>query len=266
MAASPVAATPEADVTRTNREFYDRLYDVRHPALFWLRGRISFDQQSKTRPNLRALRPWLRRLRAERGGLDVLDYGCGWGTFLCALPRRDVRTWGFDLSPHALDHLSRVLGWQGRRLHRVGLDAEGRPPSGRFDAILCSHVLEHVPSDRALLAALARALRPGGALLVNVPINEVWQDPNHVRRYDAATLTARMREAGLRVERCLETDRWTSFLLGRETRRSLSRAERVLLRTLRAALALLPYALVRASEGVLPRRHAPQQLLVLGIR
>jgi 2-polyprenyl-3-methyl-5-hydroxy-6-metoxy-1,4-benzoquinol methylase len=259
------SALAARDATRTNREFYDRLYAVRHPALFWLRGRVSFDQQSKTRPNLRLLRPWLRRLRAERGPLDLLDYGCGWGTFLCALPRRDVRGFGFDLSPHALRNLEHVARWRRRRLHRAQVDSQGRPAPDRFDVILCSHVLEHVPSDRVLLDALVRALRPGGVLLVNVPIHEVWQDPNHVRRYDEATLRARMSEAGLRVETSLETDRWTSFLLGRETR-GPRRAERLALRALRALLALLPYGLVRASERLWLGGHAPQQLLVLGRR
>ena len=38
-----------------------------------------------------------------------------------------------------------------------------------LDAILCLDVLEHVPDFRAALREFARALRPGGALLLTVP-------------------------------------------------------------------------------------------------
>ncbi len=43
----------------------------------------------------------------------------------------------------------------------------------RFDLILCSHVLEHV-DDRKALSELYRILKPGGILLVMVPLIEAW--------------------------------------------------------------------------------------------
>lgn len=74
-------------------------------------------------------------------------------------------------------------------------------PDGSFDALICSHVLEHV-DDRAALAELFRILRPGGVGLFAVPMVEGWdasyEDPritdqrdrlvhfgqeDHVRRY-----------------------------------------------------------------------------------
>jgi SAM-dependent methyltransferase len=42
---------------------------------------------------------------------------------------------------------------------------------GSFDAILCSHVLEHVEDDRAAMSELHRVLRPGGFALVLVPLD-----------------------------------------------------------------------------------------------
>jgi SAM-dependent methyltransferase len=42
-------------------------------------------------------------------------------------------------------------------------------PGGSFELILCSHVLEHVPDDRAAMSELHRVLSPGGLALVLTP-------------------------------------------------------------------------------------------------
>jgi SAM-dependent methyltransferase len=46
-------------------------------------------------------------------------------------------------------------------------------PDHRFDIVLCSHVLEHV-NDRTALSELYRIIRPGGALVIMVPVIEGW--------------------------------------------------------------------------------------------
>jgi len=40
-----------------------------------------------------------------------------------------------------------------------------------FDAVYCSHVLEHVPDDSKAIGELYRVLKPGGYALIMVPIN-----------------------------------------------------------------------------------------------
>ncbi len=39
-----------------------------------------------------------------------------------------------------------------------------------FDAVLCNHVLEHVPDDRAAMSEILRVLKPGGWGSLQVPI------------------------------------------------------------------------------------------------
>jgi SAM-dependent methyltransferase len=86
-----------------------------------------------------------------------------------------------------------------------------------FDAILCSHVLEHVEDDRRAMRELLRVLRPGGWALVLVPLDldrettleeptvttpeqrvaAYWQ-ADHVRLY-SLDIADRLREAGFHV-------------------------------------------------------------------
>ena len=42
-----------------------------------------------------------------------------------------------------------------------------------FDCILCSHVLEHVPDDRAAMQELLRVLKPSGFAILQVPIKDL---------------------------------------------------------------------------------------------
>lgn len=49
-----------------------------------------------------------------------------------------------------------------------------------FDWILCSHVLEHIPDDRAAIRELRRVLKPGGVAVILVPLRtglaKTWED------------------------------------------------------------------------------------------
>ncbi len=55
--------------------------------------------------------------------------------------------------------------------------------SDTFDAVLCSHVLEHIVEDRAAMREIYRVLKPGGWALVSAPIRldqATFEDPTIV--------------------------------------------------------------------------------------
>jgi SAM-dependent methyltransferase len=45
-----------------------------------------------------------------------------------------------------------------------------------FDLIICCHVLEHLPHDAPALGEIARALKPGAAALIMVPMRPGWEN------------------------------------------------------------------------------------------
>ena len=91
-------------------------------------------------------------------------------------------------------------------------------PDGAFDAVICSHVLEHVPDDAAAMRELRRVTAADGFTLVMVPLAldraETYEDASittaedrrreflqhdHVRLY-APDIADRLRAAGFDVE------------------------------------------------------------------
>lgn len=53
--------------------------------------------------------------------------------------------------------------------HRVDLQSLSLPDAG-YDVVYASHVLEHVPDDRAAIREIRRILKPGGFAVLPVPI------------------------------------------------------------------------------------------------
>lgn len=61
------------------------------------------------------------------------------------------------------------------------MDGLPKVPSNHFDIVVCEQVLEHLPAVEAALAALSRVTKPGGAMLLGVPIFTPLTQP--IRQY-----------------------------------------------------------------------------------
>lgn len=124
--------------------------------------------------------------------------------------------------------MQRILGAQpGLRYVTVDLDLPNVSahmditclafPEASFDAILCIHVLEHIPGDAAAMREILRVLKPGGWAILQVPLDptqaETLEDPritapadrrrhygqeDHVRRY-GRDYRDRLERAGFEV-------------------------------------------------------------------
>jgi S-adenosylmethionine-dependent methyltransferase len=174
----------------------------------------------------------LRRELERNAGreLTVVDVGGGTGGFAVPLAEAGHTVTVVDASPDALAALTRRAADAGvaAKVRAVQGDADALASlvaPGSVDLILCHAVLEVVDDPDQVVAAIATALRPGGAVsllvagraaailgrainghlgaasaLVTDPDGRSRARDNLRRRYDAETAAALLGAAGLQVE------------------------------------------------------------------
>jgi 2-polyprenyl-3-methyl-5-hydroxy-6-metoxy-1,4-benzoquinol methylase len=108
----------------------------------------------------------IRTFMGDVAGLDVAEIGSGGGHVLRMFP--EARLTAIDVSGVYLDVARRNLAGYDVRFLKGEID-KMELPAASFDRIICTEVLEHVLEPEALLAAMARLLRPSGVAVITVP-------------------------------------------------------------------------------------------------
>jgi SAM-dependent methyltransferase len=116
-------------------------------------------------------------------GWRVLDVGCGTGGNFAFLDRYGTVE-GCDCSEEAI----RYCNMRGTHPARVADIYELPYEDASFDLVTCLDVIEHLRLDLPAFQELARVLRPGGHLLVTIPVGpHLYSDfdclSGHLRRY-----------------------------------------------------------------------------------
>lgn len=122
---------------------------------------------------------WAGAAAAEGRRLTVLDVGCGWGVLLAHL---EITPHWSNVALSATDVIDAAA--HNRKAYQEYFVADvtgGYPeiPSERYDVVVCEQVLEHLPQLDPALATLTRLVRPGGRLVIGVP---VFFPPLHLAR------------------------------------------------------------------------------------
>jgi len=145
--------------------------------------------------------------RASRGNDQLLDVGCGDGSFM---------------------HLAQRLGWKAEGIDtderaiavclRNGLDAKvgdintiSSEPK-LYDVVTCSHVIEHIHDPSRFLNLLSSKIRPGGILWLETPniqslghrrFENYWrglEPPRHLVLFNVDSLREMLQPHGFDVE------------------------------------------------------------------
>lgn len=106
-------------------------------------------------------------------GRRIVDYGCGDGTFLALLARSDAvpaEAVGLEVHQGLIDDCRRRLGSLPGLSFCMAEEIDRREYAGRYDAVFCMEVLEHVVEVDQTIERFRRLLRPGGRLVVSVPV------------------------------------------------------------------------------------------------
>jgi SAM-dependent methyltransferase len=99
--------------------------------------------------------------------MSCLDIGCSKGYIVQELPQLFRLVLGLDYDIKALQSISVETRQAILFIHG---DAMRLPfPDQSFEAIICSQVYEHVPSDLMLFAEIERILKPGGVVFFSGP-------------------------------------------------------------------------------------------------
>lgn len=91
----------------------------------------------------------------------ILDVGSGWGSTLLAL-----RSEGFTNLTGADAFLDSTITRSGITIYR----ATPQELSGTYDFVMLNHSFEHMPDPRGTLQAIARLVRPGGTVMLRLPV------------------------------------------------------------------------------------------------
>ena len=96
---------------------------------------------------------------------ELLDVGTSVGRMLTVAKEAGWESEGIELNPIVANFAAQRTDRSVHQMNAYKLAATGR----RFDAVILTDVLEHIPNPVAILKDLQKLLRPGGWIAVKVP-------------------------------------------------------------------------------------------------
>ena len=146
------------------------------------------------------------RVVEERGirGSRIVEIGCGKGDFLRALIRADDGNSGIGFDPSYVGPDTEAGG--RLRFERRFYDASSGALNA--DAVVCRHVIEHIPDPVSLLRTVHATLRPSAKVFFETPCVEwilshsvIWDFfYEHCSYFSASSLTTAFESAGFAVD------------------------------------------------------------------
>jgi 2-polyprenyl-3-methyl-5-hydroxy-6-metoxy-1,4-benzoquinol methylase len=148
-----------------------------------------------------------------KSSMTVLDIGCGTGTIDLYLASKGFRVTGIDISVKAIDMAiknAKNLGQSSRTQFMVSEFPKTRIVQ-KYDAVICTEVLEHLKNDGDAVKFIFNLLKSGGIAIFSSPSTNSTlyrmkltkkhdNDVGHLRRYAASAFTQMIKDAGFQIK------------------------------------------------------------------
>jgi len=114
----------------------------------------------------------------------VLEIGCSEGRILYELKLRGHEVLGYECNEQVAALASNTFSIP------IAGEAFAAPKvAGRsFDLVLAYHILEHVADIVAMVRDIAAVMKPGGKAVIEVPIETVYDNPDHVHFFTCQSI------------------------------------------------------------------------------
>ena len=145
----------------------------------------------------------------------VCDIGCNHGaSTLQLLEFRAVTSiYGIDINEEALRVACELATKANPKIHVsfcVGNIVNNPFPKNSFDFVMSFHVLEHIYPEDAdnVVKGMFDILKPDRFLLISIPYDHAYPDPQHVAFYNVDTLCELFERNGFQTIECMKDNRW----------------------------------------------------------
>lgn len=175
-----------------NHKNYESLYDE-----MWQNDWGDMERFNPTARHLeRKIIDFIQKLRVK----SVIDVGCGMGVNLkpLSLKFKKIKLAGTDISKKSIEMARKYVG--DKKIDYYPLDISKKTLKKKFDLVLCSQVLEHIPNDVSSIKNMASMTSK--YLLITVPsgdYNSTSKLVGHVRHYSKEELISKVKLSGLKV-------------------------------------------------------------------
>lgn len=171
-------------------------------------GDAAFYEQLQRQPwYYQDIKPEYDFAKTQVGAHDrVLEIGCGKGVFRSFLPA-SIEYRGLEFNQAAIEKAMAI----GLNVTATPVQDHADTHPGEYDVVCHFQVLEHVSDPKGFLEACAKAVKPGGKLIVAVPAEDSFlsvcengwlnMPPHHVTRWKDRTLRyALEKQLGMQIE------------------------------------------------------------------
>ena len=199
---------------RITTEELKRTYDNWH-----LKGRFKIDELIS-----KEFSHWILNILNAKQGTKILDVACGKGIFLYYARKRELVTYGIEISKNAVEIAQKI----NPDSEIVVGDAESLPyEKNSFDCVTCLGSLEHFPDYEKGVREIRRVLKNNGRVCIFVPnlfflghIYLTWRygvEPSEAGQQFSETFKTRkgweamLEKNGLKILKCYKYNKiWAS--------------------------------------------------------